>query len=220
MSESPAGFDKLGRAYVVALLTGDEVAAELAIREALDAQLSTAQIHHEIIAPAMWLVGDLWQRGEITVADEHLATEITTRMLMLLKEAARVAGARSGYRVLLATPEGERHVLALRMVGDLLRDAGCQVVMLGADVPPHALAAAVVAHAPQVICLSSTIPGGADATLIAIHEIQNRFPSAGFVIGGQAITSRLRARPGIGVCKRVSDAVEAVDAIAQRAHHN
>ena len=50
------------------------------------------------------------------------------------------ASARAGYRVLLATPTGEHHMLALRMVGDLLREAGCQVVMLGPDVPAEALA--------------------------------------------------------------------------------
>jgi methanogenic corrinoid protein MtbC1 len=220
MNESHAGFEQIGRAYAAALLTGDEVAAELAIREALDARLTKAQIHQEIIAPAMWLIGDLWQRREITIAQEHLATEITTRMLALLQEATRVSKARTAYRVLLATPQGEPHVIALRMVGDLLRDAGCQVVMLGADVPPDALASAVVLHAPQVICLSSTVPGGADPTLVAIHEVQREFPGVGFVIGGRAVTSRLRSLPGIEVCEHVSDVIDAVDAIVQKANMN
>ena len=70
------------------------------------------------------------------------------------------------------------------------------------------------------ICLSSTVPGGTDSTLITIHEIQRQFPTAGFVIGGRAITSRLRSRPGIGVCEQVSDAVEAVDAVAKQAEFN
>ena len=42
---------------------------------------------------------------------------------------------------MLAAPEGEQHVVALRMTGSLLRDAGYDVVMLGADVPADALAA-------------------------------------------------------------------------------
>ena len=179
-----------------------------------------AEIDEEVIAPALWLIGDLWQRGEISIDQEHLATEISTRMLTLLREARRVARARAGYRVMLATPTGEHHMLALRMVGDLLREVGCQVVMLGPDMPAESLASAAVRHAPHVICLSSTVPGGADSTLITIHEIQNHFPSAGFVIGGRAISSRLRSRPGISVCENVSDAVEAVDAVAKRAEFN
>jgi methanogenic corrinoid protein MtbC1 len=218
--EPEARYVRFGRAYAAALLTADEVEAELAIRDALAAKLTIAEIDEQIIAPALWLIGDLWQRGEITIAHEHLATEISTRMLALQREAQRVAHARAGYRVMLATPSGEHHVIALRMVGELLREAGCQVVMLGPDVPSDALAAAARAHAPHAVVLSSTIPGGADQLMIAIHEVQREFPTTGFVIGGRAVTSRLRSLPGIGVCERVSDAVEAVDAIVHHAEHN
>ena len=85
---------ELGRAYAEALLPRDEVAAEIAIREAMEAGLNTAEIDDEIIAPALWLVGDLWERGEISVADEHLATEISIRVLALQREAERVARTR------------------------------------------------------------------------------------------------------------------------------
>ena len=36
---------------------------------------------------------------------------------------------------MLATPAGELHVVALRMTGNLLLDAGYDVMMLGPDVP-------------------------------------------------------------------------------------
>ena len=130
---------ELGRAFADALLAGDEATAQIAIREAMDAKLTTAEIDDEIITPALWLVGNRWERGEISVADEHLATEITIRVLALQREVQRVADARSGHRVLLAAPPQEQHVVALRMVDNLLRDAGYDVVMLGADVPPRHL---------------------------------------------------------------------------------
>ena len=215
-----AKLSEIGRAFAAALLSGDEVAAEVAIRDALDAQLGTAVIDDEIIAPALWLVGDLWARGEISVADEHLATEIAVRVLALQREARRLARGRPHHRVMLAAPAGELHVVALRMIGDLLREVGYDVLMLGADVPAHALAAAADRHSADVVCLSSTMPGGGDRTLIAIHEVQRTRPAAGFVIGGRGLTSRVRARPGIEVCRRVSEAVEAVDALVRRAALN
>src|SRR5918995_2857738 len=115
---------ELGQAYARALLAGDEVGAELAIRDALDARLTTAQIDDEIIAPALWLVGRLWARGDISVADEHLATEISLRVLALQREAQRTVRGREGRKVLLAAPEGEVHTVALQMIANLLRDAG------------------------------------------------------------------------------------------------
>ena len=104
---------QVGQAYARALLQGDEIAAEMAIREAIDARLSTAQIDDEIIAPALWLVGRLWARGEISVADEHLATNISLRVLALQREATRTVHERTGSTALLAAPEGEMHTVAV-----------------------------------------------------------------------------------------------------------
>jgi len=211
---------ELGRAYAEAVLAGDEVAAELVIRRAMTARLTTPEIDDEIIAPALWLVGELWERGEITVADEHLATEISIRVLALQREARRVVESRGERRVMLAAPSGELHVIALRMVATVLREVGYRVLMLGPDVPPDALAACAQRRRPEVVCLTSTMPGGADRILLAIHEVQQAWPAAGFVVGGRAVTSRVRPGPGIDVCARVSEVVEAVDAIVKRADLN
>ena len=51
-----------------------------------------------------------------------------------------------------------RHVVALRMVSNLLSGAGYWIVMLGADVLAEALVASVVRHRPDVVCLSATMP--------------------------------------------------------------
>ena len=210
----------LCRAYAEALLTGDEIAAEHVIRDAIDTGLGTPAIDDEIIAPALWLVGELWQRGEISVADEHLATEISLRVLALQREAQRVIDSRGRHRVLLATPAGELHVVALRMVGNLLRDAGYDVYMLGPDVPHDALAATARQVRPDVICLSTTMPSGSDQILVAIHETQREWAGAGYVVGGRGLTSRVQPRPGLAICRRVGDGVEAVDAMVRRADRN
>jgi methanogenic corrinoid protein MtbC1 len=219
-SPREAKLKELGRAFAAALLTGDEVAAELAIRDAVTARLSTAEIDDEIVAPALWLVGELWERGEITVADEHLATEIALRVLALQREAKRVIAGRTERRVLLAAPSGERHTVALKMAANLLTGAGYDTRFLGGDVPEPALAAAVSRYAVDVVCLSATMPGRGDRLLIAIDEIQRQRPATGFVLGGRALTSRVRALPGIAVCERVGDVVDAVDAMVRRPDRN
>src|ERR1700748_53347 len=90
---------QLAGAYADALIAGDEIAAEIAIREAMDADLGTAEIDEKVIAPALWLIGELWERGQLSVAEEHIATEITVRVLALQREAQRVARDRAGHRV-------------------------------------------------------------------------------------------------------------------------
>ena len=112
--------------------------------------------------------GRLWARGEISVADEHLATEISLRVLALQREAKRTERDRTGRRAMLAAPAGELHTVALQMIANLLRDAGYTVLMLGPDVPPGALAEAATRHEPEVICLTATMPDVSDRVMRAI----------------------------------------------------
>ena len=147
-----------------------------------------------IIAPALWLIGELWQRGEISIGDEHIATEISIRVLALQREAQRVAQARVRHRVMLAAPAGDLHVVALRMVGNLLRDAGYDVVMLGADVPAEALGASARRHRPDVICLSATMPEGATRCSARSTRCSGNFPEPGSSsVGGDSAAA---SRPG------------------------
>lgn len=211
---------ELERAFAAALLAGDEIAAETTIREAMDARLTAAEIDEGVIAPALWLLGALWERGEISVADEHLATEIALRVLALQREADRVAQSRRGNRVLLATPAGERHVVALRMASNLLSGAGYWIVMLGADVPAEALVAGVLRHRPDVICMSLTMPAGTVELTDAILQVQCAWPEAQFVVGGRGLGRQLRSQGGVGICERVSEVVDAVDARVKRPELN
>ena len=208
------------RAFAAALIAGDEIAAETTIREAMDAKLTSAEIDEKVITPALWLMGELWEKGEISIADEHLATEIAMRVLALQREAQRVVEARRGHRVMLATPAGERHIVALRMVSNLLSGAGYWIVMLGADVPAEALVASVLRHRPDVICLSTTMPALSGQVLESIQQVRAACPSAQFVIGGRGLTSQLQSQAGVEICQRVSGVVEAVDARVKRAELN
>lgn len=207
-------------AYGSALVMGDEIAADIAIREAMDAGLTTVEIDEMVIAPAMWRVGELWERGELSVAEEHIATEITTRVIALQREARRVAESRRGRRVLLATPAGERHVVALHMVSNLLHGAGYDIVMVGPDVPADALGASVRLHQADVVCMSSTMPGQSRQTLETIDAIRQEWPSAAFVIGGSGLTAEAESRPEVRHCAGVSEAVDVVDAMVKRAGRN
>ena len=64
------------------------------------------------------------------------------------------------------------------------------------------------------------MPDASDRLMLAIHEIERGWAGAGYVLGGSGVSPRLRPRPGIHVCKRVSDVVDAADAIVKRAELN
>ena len=187
---------EFAQAYAAAVLAGDEVAAEIAIREAIDAKLSTAEVDEEIIIPALRLAGELWERGEISVADEHIATEISLRVLALLREVKRVAFGRRHHRVMLAAPSGELHVVALRMVGNLLIESGYSVTMIGADVPASALGECAKRLRPDAIGLSATMPEVADQLLSSVDAVRRGWPSAAVFVGGRALVAAAQLAAG------------------------
>ena len=168
----------------------------------------------------MVAVGDQWACGEIGVGDEHLATDISMRMITLQREAFRVTRRRSATTVLLAAVEGERHVLGLEMAASALLHAGFDVRMLGADVPNDAVAAAVVRHGASVLGLTASTPAGAVQAQRAIALARRSHVSLGVVIGGAAAEHARHLGPATDVCLHVGEAVEVVEALAQRAMLN
>lgn len=182
---------RLSRTYQDALTVADAGAAGRVARQALGEGMGVAGLYQRVIAPAMWRIGDLWRQGEISVADEHLATALTHQVM------AGVYGPSLGHRfksgrVLMAGVEGEQHALGLRMAADVLELAGYETIYLGADVPTDDLLRAVAARAPDLVGLSATMPDSVPALDRAISEIQSLDPSLTVFFGGQEARPRER----------------------------
>jgi len=159
--------------------------------------MTTPRLYQRVIAPAMHEIGRLWQRGALTVADEHLATALTNRVLAALRRpwgegpvADPGARVKRG-RVLLAAVEGERHALGLRMAADVLEDVGYEPLYLGADVPTEALLQAVGSLSPDLVALAATLPTLARRLEAVAGELRRAYPGLVLLVGGQAASPRI-----------------------------
>jgi DNA-binding transcriptional MerR regulator len=135
-----------------AVETFDEPAAQAVMDELLAAATIDTALT-EVVLPFLREVGERWQRGELSVAQEHFATHVLRGRLLGL---ARGWGGGSGPRALLACPPGERHDLGLIAFGLALRARGWRIDFLGGDTPVESLARAVDAVHPQVVVVSAT----------------------------------------------------------------
>ncbi len=206
--------------YREAVQLGMPVAAERAVRDAIDAGMSELEIDDEIITPAMRFVGDRWAAGDLTVAQEHLATSISFRVIALQHERFRVSQRRAGTRVLLAALEGELHVLGLEMAASGLLHAGYDVRMLGADVPTTELGDAIRQHRPAVVGFTTTRLQTATRAYGAIAAARAVNPSVGILVGGAAAQDIGSGDPSVAVCTHVGDVLDLADALVQRAGLN
>ena len=212
--------ESLSERYGLALLEADATAAERVVREAYDEELPIGVIHASVVTPAMHRIGVLWERGEIGVAHEHLATQISLRVLALLRELFRVTRQRGEHRAMLAAVEGEHHVVGLEMAGDLLEDAGYDVVMLGPDVPTSALEDIVIEHKPALVAISVTMSTAAANLSRAVDAARAADPAAAVIIGGRGRPPRLPPPAGLVFVDSVVDVVEVADSLVRRPELN
>ena len=72
---------RLAAAFGETLRAGDPHAAAAVVDDALASGLSSVEIQSRVIAAAMWGIGELWELGQLTVAEEHLATAVCDHVL-------------------------------------------------------------------------------------------------------------------------------------------
>jgi MerR family transcriptional regulator, light-induced transcriptional regulator len=183
------GTAALSRSYLDALRAADVAGAYKVASGALGRGMSLAALYQRVITPAMHDLGRLWAEGAITLADEHLATAVTHRVLAAIRPPKlfdQTSESDSGMPcALMAAVQGEQHALGLRMTTDLLEDSGYRVAYLGADVPTDALVQAVRAFSPDLLGLSATMPESTQHLEEAVEAVHGEHPQLPLIVGGQ-----------------------------------
>jgi methanogenic corrinoid protein MtbC1 len=191
------------RALREALVGFDEAGAHAALDQ-LIASLSLESFLRSVVLPLLHEIGEGWERGEITVAQEHFASNVIRGRLVAL---GRGWGRGTGRHALLAAPAGERHDLGLVVLALMLRDHGWRVTFLGADTPISTITDTARRLAPEVVVLAMLAPVELEAA--DVHELA-RGPRV--VLAG-AGASAAQAR-SLGVEHFEGGPIEAVDSLA------
>jgi len=155
-----------------ALARFDEAAAQT-VFDRLFGSLSVEAVLREVVVPYLHEVGERWQRGEVTVAQEHFASNVVRGRLMAL---ARGWGRGSGPLAVLACPEDEQHDLPLLLFGLLVRTYGWRIGYLGADTPLPSLVQAVRELHPAAVVVAGTAAGSLDGQSAGLQEVALHAP--------------------------------------------
>jgi len=176
------------------LVDGDEAGAFALCEDALSAWATPADLHLDLLAPALRAIGRRWEADELTVADEHRASAVATRVMSRFGPRFVHPGRRRG-SVVIGAPPGDRHALPVMMVGDLLRDAGFAVVDLGADTPSESFVeAAGAADRLVAVAIGATLSGNEAAVADAVAALHDAVPGAMVIVGGAAFPDESAAR--------------------------
>jgi DNA-binding transcriptional MerR regulator len=150
----------------------DAAALQQALGEALVA-LGGRVFVRQVAAPLLTEMGRRWEKGLLSVADEHLVSGLLRN---LLGAAMQTRAPARGPRLLLATPPGERHELGLVMAALVALDAGCAVYLLGSEVPATDIVSAAHRGGIDVVALAVVYRGNRAAAVAETRILTRRLP--------------------------------------------
>jgi DNA-binding transcriptional MerR regulator/methylmalonyl-CoA mutase cobalamin-binding subunit len=140
------------REELAAALEGFDEASAHAVVDSLLARMSLDAVLRDVVVPYLHDLGERWEHGEVSVAQEHFASSVLRGRLLGL---ARGWGRGLGPRVVLACAPGEQHDLGLIAFGLALRARGWRIVYLGTDTPLASVADAARACHPEFVVVSA-----------------------------------------------------------------
>lgn len=182
--------DKAGRG-------GSLVDCEQVIFEALDFGLKPSDLIVGILQPALYRVGDLWQRGEIRVAEEHRFTAFALGLIDRLQFPHASA---DRPLIILATHPQSFHDVGVRMLQVLSWEHGipCERILTGTDEP--ALLEVASARRPVMFGLSVSLMETVPVAVELARALASRLPERSTVVlGGQAFRRTERSVVPIGI---------------------
>ena len=159
----------------------DEQAANTALDRLL-AAYTVETVLQQVILPYLHRLGERWAAGEVSVAQEHFASNLLRGRLLGL---AQGWGQGRGPAAILACVPGEHHELGLLAFGVALRRRGWRITYLGTDSPIDAVADTAQSLAPTVVVLLSINPQG---FLDHAREIKQLANQVRVVIAGPGAT--------------------------------
>ncbi|WP_422658636.1 MerR family transcriptional regulator [Paenibacillus sp. EC2-1] len=137
---------------------------------------------YKVLVPILVRVGDEWESGQASVAQEHFMTELVSRRFFQFFHLFPIHS--NLPKVLALCPEGEHHQVGLMLFSLLLRRNGLEVFYLGANTPIDGVLQVIGAQEISIVCMSisnSRLVPKADGM---VKLISSHYPHVKFLLGG------------------------------------
>lgn len=203
--------------FLLALLGGDEACVEELVARSRSRGADTAVVVRDLVMPALAEVGAMWLRGEASVAEEHLATNLVSRALSRSSGGGAAVAAGTAPRIVFACLAGEFHDLGIRFLADVARECGWDAESLGANVPREALLKFVAQRRPAALALSVSLAGHVPEAARTIAEIRLVAPGTTILVGGLAFREDSARVELTGADVGIADAVALRDWLGRQA---
>lgn len=156
------------------------------------------EIISEMLIPALDLVGERFEKGEIFLPQLIRSADAAGAAFEVIKKHMAAKGSQtvSKGKIIIATVRGDIHDIGKNIVKTVLSNYGYRVIDLGRDVPPETIVEAAVSEDAKLVGLSAlmttTLPAMSE-TITALHKSGH---DCRIMVGGAVLTPEYAAEIG------------------------
>jgi len=166
-------------------MTEGDIQESLKIYEEYVKNFDTIDFFDKIFHPVMTKVGRDWEHDKISVATEHVASNIAQTLVKnVLSQVKRM---RNKKKILICVPMGEEHHLGCDVLETYLSMKGFKVYNIGTATPTESILSFIDNNKPDVIILSITIKDNLLAGQRLVRKISKEYDDIPILIGGLAV---------------------------------
>jgi len=143
-----------------------------------------ADFFDKILRPVMVKIGKDWETGKLTIATEHVASNIAQTLVKIIMEQSSGAGNKK--KVMVCVPVGEEHHMGCDVLETYLTIKGFKVFNMGTSIPTESIMEFINMKKPNIVLISITIQDNILAGQRLAKKIrgQSKIP---ILVGGYAM---------------------------------
>ena len=145
---------------------------------------NSADFFDKILKPVMYQIGDEWANNKISIATEHVASNVAQTLVKIIMDKVTTFGNKK--KILLCVPVGEEHHLGCDVIETFLTSKGYKVFNMGTSIPSESVLYFIEHNNPDVVMVSITLQDNLKAGQRLIKKIKDNF-KVPVVVGGFAL---------------------------------
>lgn len=141
----------------------------------------------KILKPIMYRIGDEWATGKISIATEHVASNVAQTLVKIIMDQVSAGGNKK--KILICVPIGEEHHLGCDVLETYLSIKGFKIFNMGTSMPTESILSFIDNNKPDVVLVSITLADNLGAGQRLIKKI-NDHVKIPVLVGGYALQAK------------------------------
>lgn len=165
-------------------LTDGDIHASVQIYEDYVKIFNSSDFFDKILRPVMYQIGDDWSNNKISVATEHVASNVAQTLVKIILD--KVNSSVNKKKILLCVPIGEEHHLGCDVLETYLTSKGFKVFNMRSSLPSESTLHFIENNNIDLVMVSITLEDNLKAGQRLVKKIKEN-SSVPVIVGGYAL---------------------------------